>query len=162
MLVALTFLFFFLENQYKLTSFYFGSSFHCTVSNYSLTVNNTLGKVPTCNHGRPHKFFQGGKVDMLLIFFRLLIIQCNQTFTKRFILSAPVAQPEWGRKWGVTRGQGEHNSAGAESLRVRWMTAGGSEKSEQCHKYFFQYSMPTLLPGSNIRASNLLLVPGAI
>jgi len=29
---------------------------------------------------------------------------------------------------------------GAESLRGRRITAGGTEKSQQCHKYFLQYS----------------------
>jgi len=41
---------------------------------------------------------------------------------------------------GETRGQWEHNSPGAESLWGRRMTAGGDEKSNQCHKYFLQYS----------------------
>jgi len=41
-------------------------------------------------HGRPQKFFQGGgKVDILLILFRLLTMQRTWTFTKRFILSTP-------------------------------------------------------------------------
>jgi len=41
---------------------------------------------------------------------------------------------------GETRGQWEHNSPGSESLWGRRMTAGGDEKSNQCHKYFLQYS----------------------
>jgi len=35
-------------------------------------------------------------------------------------------------------GQGDHNYLGAESLWVRRMFAGGTEKSQQCHKYFFK------------------------
>jgi len=31
----------------------------------------------------------GGKVDILLIIFRLLTMQCTWTFTKRFTLSTP-------------------------------------------------------------------------
>ena len=39
------------------------------------------------SHGHPQKFFQGGgEVDLLLILFRLLAMQCNLTFTKGFIL----------------------------------------------------------------------------
>ena len=43
-------------------------------------------------------------------------------------------------------GQGGHNSRGAnlrwgaELLQGRRITAGGAEKSQQCHKYFLQYS----------------------
>jgi len=36
--------------------------------------------------------------------------------------------------------QGGHNFPGAESLRGRQMTAGGAEKSQQCHMYILQYS----------------------
>jgi len=32
---------------------------------------------------------------------------------------------------------------GAESLQGRRITAGGAEKSQQCHKYFLQYSKST-------------------
>ena len=35
------------------------------------------------NHERPQKFFQGGKVDLLLIFFRLLAMQRKWTYKKR-------------------------------------------------------------------------------
>jgi len=38
-------------------------------------------------YGRPQKLFQGGNVDILLILFRLLAMQCKWTFTKRFTLS---------------------------------------------------------------------------
>ena len=38
----------------------------------------------------------------------------------------------------VEREQGEHNASGAESL-------GGAEKSQQCRKYFLQYT--TFAPG---------------
>jgi len=31
-------------------------------------------------------------------------------------------------------GKGGHNSPGANSLRGRWITAGGAEKSQECHK----------------------------
>ena len=42
------------------------------------------------SHGRPQKFFQGGgNVDVLLILFRLLTMQCNWTFIKHFTLSTP-------------------------------------------------------------------------
>jgi len=41
------------------------------------------------HRGRPHNFSQGGKVDILLIIFRFLTMQCKQTFTKRFSLSTP-------------------------------------------------------------------------
>jgi len=37
-------------------------------------------------HRRPQKFFQGGNVDILLILFKLLTMQCEWTFTKRFTL----------------------------------------------------------------------------
>ena len=39
-------------------------------------------------HGGPQKFMQGGKVNILLIIFRLLTMQCQWTFTKRFTLVA--------------------------------------------------------------------------
>ena len=39
----------------------------------------------------PSEFFPGGgKVDILLILFRLLSMQCTWTFTKRFTLSKPL------------------------------------------------------------------------
>ena len=48
---------------------------------------------------------------------------------------------------GVTRGgkggtilRALIHYGGAESLQGRWITAGGAEKSQQCHKYFLQYS----------------------
>ena len=34
-------------------------------------------------HGCPQKLFQGGKVDISLIFFRLLSMQCKWTYTKK-------------------------------------------------------------------------------
>jgi len=37
-------------------------------------------------------------------------------------------------------GQKGRNSPGAESLWGRRIIAGGTEKSQQCHKYFVQYS----------------------
>jgi len=43
-----------------------------------------------CKHERPQKFFQGEYVDILLIVFRLLTMQCKWTFTKRFTLSTPL------------------------------------------------------------------------
>jgi len=40
------------------------------------------------NHACPQKFFQvGGNVNILLIFFRLLTLQCKWTFTKLFTVS---------------------------------------------------------------------------
>jgi len=39
--------------------------------------------VSTAAHGRPQKFFQGGNVDILLIFFRLLAMQRKWTYTKK-------------------------------------------------------------------------------
>jgi len=67
---------------------------------------------------------------------------------------------------------------GAESLQGRRITAGGAEKSQQCHKYFLQYSkfaferIPDLTigapnfdhggAGSTRGASNLFFAPGAI
>jgi len=41
-------------------------------------------------HGRPHKFFQGGNVENLLMLFRLLTMQYKWTFTKRITLSTPL------------------------------------------------------------------------
>ena len=41
------------------------------------------------SHGRLQKFFQGGNVNILLIIFRLLTLQCKWTFTKRFSVSTP-------------------------------------------------------------------------
>jgi len=46
------------------------------------------------SHGRPQKFFQGGgNVDILLVFFRLLVMQRKWTYTKRkmFNVTATVA-----------------------------------------------------------------------
>jgi len=40
-------------------------------------------------HGRPQKFFQGSNVNILLILFKSLTMQCKRTFTKRFTLSRP-------------------------------------------------------------------------
>ena len=40
----------------------------------------------------------------------------------------------------TTEVQGGRNSPGAESLWGRQITAGGAEKSQQCHKYFLPYS----------------------
>jgi len=40
--------------------------------------------------GRLQKFFQEGNVEILLIFFRLVMMQCKWTFTKRFTLSTPL------------------------------------------------------------------------
>jgi len=45
----------------------------------------------------------------------------------------------------------------------RQMAAGCAEKSQQCHRYFLQYStFASEKPVSNIGAANLLLAPGAI
>jgi len=54
----------------------------------------TLAEVKISRHrGRPQKFFQeGGNVEILLILFRLLTMQCKWTFTKRFTLSTPQRQ----------------------------------------------------------------------
>jgi len=41
---------------------------------------------------------------------------------------------------GVTRGAGGHNFSGAESLWGRRMTAEGTKRCQNCHKYFLQYS----------------------
>jgi len=38
------------------------------------------------------------------------------------------------------RYEGRNNSPGAESLRGRQITAGGAEKSQQCHMYILQCS----------------------
>jgi len=44
-----------------------------------------------CIHGRQQKFLQGwGNVEILLILFRLLTMQCKWMFTKRFTLSTPI------------------------------------------------------------------------
>ena len=48
-----------------------------------------------CKHERPQKFFQGEYVDILLILFRLLTMQCKWTFTKRFTLSTPLVCTVW-------------------------------------------------------------------
>jgi len=48
-----------------------------------------------CKHERPQKFFQGEYVDILLIVFRLLTMQCKWTFTKRFTLSTPLVCTVW-------------------------------------------------------------------
>jgi len=57
-----------------------------------------------------------------------------------------------------------HNSPGAESPWGRQITAGGAEKSKQCHKYFLQCSaLASARPQFRTwRAPNLLLAPGAI
>jgi len=39
-----------------------------------------------CIHGSLQKFFLGVNVEILLILFRLLTMQCKWTFTKRFTL----------------------------------------------------------------------------
>ena len=39
--------------------------------------------------GGRRNFSKGGNVDILLIFFRLLTLQCKWTFTKRFTVSTP-------------------------------------------------------------------------
>jgi len=43
-----------------------------------------------CIHGRPQKLFPGRNVEILLILFRLLTMQCKWTFTERFTLSTPL------------------------------------------------------------------------
>ena len=48
-----------------------------------------------CVHGRQQKFFLGGNVTILLSHFRLLTMQCKQTFTKRFTLSTPLVCAGW-------------------------------------------------------------------
>jgi len=68
-----------------------------------------------------------------------------------------------GRKEG---GHGGHNSPGTELLLERQMTTGSAEKSKQCHNSQLLSSIQWICfrktSGSNIGASNLLLVPGAI
>jgi len=60
-------------------------------------------------------------------------LQCKLFTLETFLITA-----HWqGRNEG---GQGRHNSPGANSLWGRWITAGGAEKSQQCHNYFLQYS----------------------
>jgi len=39
------------------------------------------------SHGRPQTIFEGGNINILLIFFKLLTMEGEWTFTKRFILS---------------------------------------------------------------------------
>jgi len=49
------------------------------------------------------------------------------------------------------------------SLWRRRITAWGAEKSQQCHKYFLQYStFASEKPDSNSVGGELLLAPGAI
>jgi len=47
------------------------------------SADETLQQIRHCEHGRPQKFFQGGKVDILLIFFSLLAMQRKWTYTKK-------------------------------------------------------------------------------
>ena len=52
--------------------------------------------VKLASHGRPQKFFQGGgNIEILLIFYWLLTMQCKWTFTKRFTLSTPLVCTGW-------------------------------------------------------------------
>jgi len=53
------------------------------IQDFSSVVFNTNA------HGRLKKFSRESNVDIWLIFFRLLTMQCKWTFTKRFILSTP-------------------------------------------------------------------------
>jgi len=63
-------------------------------------------------------------------------------------------------------------SAGRGIMRGEWGTiprapthcsAGAAEKSQQCRKYFLQYSICfRKILGSNMGAPNLFLAPGAI
>jgi len=75
---------------------------------------------------------------------------------------------------GVTRGgtipRAPIHYGSAESLKGRRITGGGAEKSQQCHKYFLQYSKfaferTQIYRGAKLRpggAPNLFLAPGAI
>ena len=66
-----------------------------SVANYfqlflSITVTKDGSSVMMgSHHWRPQKFFQGVNLDILLILFMLLTMQCKCTFTKRFALSTP-------------------------------------------------------------------------
>ena len=75
---------------------------HCTADGVSqmtvgthLLLHCILGSgvtfaVISLLHGRPQKFFQeGGNVDILLILFRFLAMQCKWTYTKCFTFSTP-------------------------------------------------------------------------
>jgi len=50
--------------------------------------------LPTLSRGRPHKLFQRGNVYILLIFVRLLMMQCKCKFTKRFTASTQLHHRE--------------------------------------------------------------------
>jgi len=58
---------------------------------YSICIVISVAKLPTTpmsdSYGRPQKSFQRGNVDIWLMFFRLLTMQCKLTFTKRLNLS---------------------------------------------------------------------------
>jgi len=46
-------------------------------------------KVNCNNHGHPQKFFQGGNIEILLVFSKLLTMQYKWTLTNRFTLCTP-------------------------------------------------------------------------
>jgi len=48
-----------------------------------------------CIHGRPQKFFQRDRFEIVLILLRLLTIQCKWTCTKRITLSTPLVCAGW-------------------------------------------------------------------
>ena len=65
--------------------------------------NPNANKTPilySFDHGRPQEFSQGGNIHILLIFFKLLRMQCKRTLTKHFTISRPKVG------MGARRGQG--------------------------------------------------------
>ena len=77
-------------------SFFSAWNSHYTRVRFTVTVScSDELAVHSCPlHGRPQKFFQGGgKVDILLIFFRSLAMQRKWTYTKEkmFSVTATVA-----------------------------------------------------------------------
>jgi len=73
---------------------------HVTVT---ITKNASLAAIVRY-HGRPQKFFQGGKVDILLILCRLLTMQCKCMFIKRFTFlhhkeNVTTAVPKNAHRW---------------------------------------------------------------
>ena len=75
-----------------------------------------------CIHGRPQKICQDrDNVEILLILFRLLTMQCKWTFTNRFTQSRISCTPySFGGHWGPTLGGtlapgGAHAVTGAQN-----------------------------------------------
>jgi len=88
--------------------------------------------------------------------------QLKPTQRKSDPLKLSFRNDRWhGSNQGVTTGKGSHNYPGAESLKVRQITAGSAEKSQLCHKHFLEHS--TFAPeGSNMWTPNLFLAPDVI